>query len=606
MKETNTSNKIQEIDYTKTSFTEIKKELVGYMKRHYPDSYKDFNRSSFGSLMLDLVSYIGDQLHYYVDHNANESIPAFTKDPTTLISHINSFGADPVINPVAVGYVEVQVLRPAMSIGPRVDPKYEVEVRAGSKYMSTGGTIYTQIRDITLNESNSEVIGYNTTSDGSKIAYFILKAKVPVISGEEKTYTVDVGNFQRFLKIDIPDDTLTEIIKIEDGNGNEYFQVDHLTQDVIYRPIQDPTNRDSKISSILKPTPVPRRFISEKTPAITTVCFGHGSEEDLNTASALDPSKVSLQLSAKNYISSQKIDPNKLLSSNKLGVSPQNTSLTISYRSNTLLNTNAAAGTVTQVLSPILFFKSEENLDQEVVDFIRSNVQVFNEEPINGNISIPTTEELKRRYLGTYGAQNRAVTKQDYVTAAYSMPPIFGSVKRAAVIRDTNDLKRNINLYIISESAAAKLEAPSELLKENLKTWVDSIRMISDSVDIFDAKIINLGIEFNVDLKTNVNQQTTLSLIKNKIFEETSTILPEIGEPFYISRIYNIIQNMPEVRNIPIRGGVKITSISDTSHTDYRFDVRNNTSPDESFIYIPEDAIWEVKFIDDIKGTVSQ
>ena len=346
MKDTKVSNKIKEIDYTKTSFSEIKNELVGYMKRHYPDSYRDFNRSSFGSLMLDLVSYVGDQLHYYSDHNANEAIPAFTKDPATLISHINSLGGDPLINPVAVGFVEVQVLRPAMAIGPRVDSKYEVELRAGSKYMSNGGTVYTQIKDITLSEANSTVMGYNTILDGRKIEFFILKAKVPVISGEERTYTVDVGNFQRFLKIDVPDDTLTEILKIEDSNGNEYFQVDHLTQDVIYKPIQDPIKRDSNVSSILKPTPVPRRFVVEKSPSITTVVFGHGSEEDLNTASALDPSKVALQLSAKSYISSQKIDPNRLLTNNKLGVSPQNTTLTITYRSNTLLNTNAAVGTI--------------------------------------------------------------------------------------------------------------------------------------------------------------------------------------------------------------------------------------------------------------------
>lgn len=68
------------IDYTKKGFSEIKEDLKSYIKRNYPDTYQDFSKSSFGSMMLDLVSYIGDQLHYYIDHNANESNPAYAKE----------------------------------------------------------------------------------------------------------------------------------------------------------------------------------------------------------------------------------------------------------------------------------------------------------------------------------------------------------------------------------------------------------------------------------------------------------------------------------------------------------------------------------------------
>lgn len=604
MKETNRNRKIQEIDYTKTSFSEIKAELVSYVKRHYPDTYKDFNKTSFGSLMFDLVSYIGDQLHYYSDHNANEAIPAFTKDPEILISHINTLGADPVINPIAVGYVEVQVLRPTVAVGPQLDENYEVELRAGSTYMSKTGAVYTQIRDITLNEENSSVVGYNTNQDGSKIDYYILKAKVPVISGQEKQYSMEVGEYRRFLKIEIPDETFTEVISVTDENGNEYYQVDHLTQNVIYKPIQDPKNQDSQISSIMRAVPVPRRFIVEKTPNKTKLVFGYGSDEDLNTAAQLDPSKVTLKMSGKNYIASPRIDPNVLMSTNKLGVAPQNTTITITYRSNTLMSTNAAVGTVTEVLRPILFFKNEQDLEQQKINFIENNVQVYNEEPINGSITIPNTEELRRRYLGAYGAQGRAVTKQDYIAATYAMPPIYGSVKRASVIRDNDDLKRNINLYLIAESAAGHLQQPSDLLKENVRTWINSVRMISDSVDIFPAKIVNFGLEFSVSLKSNVNHQTVLSEIKNRIYEELKTVPPEIGEHFYVSEVLRIIQNIPEVKNVPIKDGIKITSLTGGQYTDYLYDIRANTSPDNSYIYIPEDTIWEIKYLDDIKGTV--
>jgi 3-deoxy-D-manno-octulosonate 8-phosphate phosphatase KdsC-like HAD superfamily phosphatase len=604
MTTTNRTKRIREVDYTKTSFNEIKKELVEYVKRHYPDTYKDFKKSSFGSLMFDLVSYVGDQLHYYLDHNANESILPFTKDPDVAIQLIQALGQTPVTNPVGVGEVDVHVLQPADSATPGPDSNYTVTLKAGTKFRSQGGTVYTQIKDVTFTEDNSQIVGYNTTSDGSKIDYYIFKAKVPVISGEEAVYTAEVGNFRRFLKLEIPDSAITEVLKVEDSNKNTYFQVDHLTQDVVYRPVTDPENTDSLVSAILKPTPVPRRHIVEKTLNKTYLVFGHGSDDELKTNSVADPSKVALKMAGKNYVSSPSLDPTKLLSSDKLGVAPQNTTITVTYRRNTATNTNSAVGTVNQVVEPVLSFQNEHLLSQTKMNFIRDNVQVNNEDPINGNISIPNTEELKRRYMGAYGAQGRAVTKQDYVTALYSMPAIYGSVKRASVVRDTNDLRRNLNIYMIAEGADNKLQAPTTLLKQNAKTWLDSVRMISDSIDLFDANIINFGIDFKVVLKDNVNQQTALTKIKKILFEEMTANPPEIGEPLYISDLMRVIQNIPEVISVPMKDGIKITSLTGTRYTDYFYDVKGNTSPNNSYIFIPQNSIWEIKYIEDIKGTV--
>ena len=604
MTTTNRTKNVQPVDYTKTAFNEIREQLMDNVKRYYPDTYKDFKKSSFGSLMLDLVSYIGDQLHYYMDHNANEAIPYFTKDPQILIQHIQAYGATPELNPVGVGEVDITVLQPASAVGPGLETAYEINLKAGSTYRSQGGTTYTQISDVTLNESNSRISAYNFTADGFRPEYYILKARIPVVSGEERTHTVEVGAHRRFVKIEIPDSTMTEVIKVEDSEGNLYFQVDNLSQNVIYRPIRDPENRDPMVSSILKAKPVPRRFVLEKGLNRNYLVFGHGSDADLKTNSVADPAKVALKLSGKTYISSPSLDPTRLASSDRLGISPQNTTLTITYRSNTSLNSNAAAGTVNQIVNPIMSFKNEQNLDSAKVNFIRQNVQVSNEEPINGNISIPNTEELKRRYLGTFGAQGRAVTRQDYVSAIYSMPAMYGAIKRASVVRDDNDLRRNLNAYLIAEGADGKMQKPSSLLKQNVKTWINSVRMISDSIDLFDANIINLGIEFRLSLQRGVNQQTAIEDIKKRVFEELSAVPPEIGEPLYITEIMRIVQNIPEVDRLSPRDGIVVTSLTGNNYTDYFYEIRENTAPDNSYIYMPQNSIWEVKFIDDIKGTI--
>ena len=392
---TNKNKRVQEIDYTKTSFNEIKEQLVQYAKRNYPDTYRDFKKSSFGSLLFDMVSYVGDQLHYYLDHNANEAILPYTKNPEVAVQLIQALGSTPVLNPVGVGEVEIQVLQPANALGVSPDTNYELTSRAGTKFRSLGGAIFTQMRDVTLTADTSRIVGYSTTADGSKINYFGLKAKVPVVSGEERTYTVDVGNFRRFLKIEIPDAALTEILKVEDSNKNEYHQVSHLSKKFIYKSVIDPNNRDILTPTIMKKVPVPRRFIVEKSLNRTFLVFGHGSEPELSTNSIADPAKLIMNFAGKKHDPSRLLDPVKLTSSDTLGVAPQNTTLTITYRRNTVDNTNAAAGTVTQVVEPILVFRNENNLDSSKVSFIKENVQVFNDNPINGNISIPSTEELK-------------------------------------------------------------------------------------------------------------------------------------------------------------------------------------------------------------------
>ena len=184
------------------------------------------------------------------------------------------------------------------------------------------------------------------------------------------------------------------------------------------------------------------------------------------------------------------------------------------------------------------------------------------------------------------------------------MPPVYGSIKRAAVIRDTNDLRRNLNIFLMAEGPDGKFQKPTRLLKENVKTWLDSAKMISDTLDLFDANIINFGIEFKVTLKNNTNRQTILSKIKNSLYEEFTSVPPDIGEPLYISEVIRFLQNIPEVASVPMKDGVVITSITGDNYTDYLYDVRANTSPDNNYVYIPQNSIWEVKYVDDIKGTI--
>ena len=281
------------------------------------------------------------------------------------------------------------------------------------------------------------------------------------------------------------------------------------------------------------------------------------------------------------------------------------TTLTITYTKNSNTNSNAAVGTVNQVVSPIITFKNEQLLDPVKVNYIRENVQVYNEDPINGYVTIPTTEELKYRYLGNYSAQGRAVTIQDYVTAVYSMPVTYGAVKRASIVRDTNDFRRNLNLYLISEGADGGLEAPSLLLKQNVKTWLNTMRMVSDSVDIFDAKILNLAIDVKVRIAVNANAQAVLSTIKQKLYKELMLIPPDVGQNFSVSEVRRILRQIPEVVDVANEGGVTVRNmVAGNKYSDYSYNISDNLSDDGGAIYVPDNTIWEIKYLDDITGTI--
>ena len=376
-----------------------------------------------------------------------------------------------------------------------------------------------------------------------------------------------------------------------------------MSQNVVYRPVINLATEsiDETAPSIMKAYPVPRRFIVERDGNNTSVVFGFGSESEIKSNKVADPSEIALKVTGKNYISNATFDPSMLLSTEKLGVAPVNTTLTIVYRSNSIQNSNAAAGAISIISEPLVEFRNVQNLQQSKINFTLDNIQVFNETPINGDITAPTTEEIKRRASAQFATQGRAVTLQDYIYSVYAMPTQFGAVKRAAIYRDNDDLRRNMNLFVISENSQRQLQTSSSALKNNLKTWLNSIRMVNDSLDILDAVVVNLGIEFDVIAQSDVNKNNLFNIAKEEIHKQLTEVKPEIGEPFYISEVFRILKDVDEVLDVV---NVKITSKSGINYTTYKHNIESNTSPEGRIIYIPHNSIWEVKYKSDIVGTV--
>jgi len=214
---------------------------------------------------------------------------------------------------------------------------------------------------------------------------------------------------------------------------------------------------------------------------------------------------------------------------------------------------------------------------------------------------IGTLEEISETIKAAAGSLGRAVTAQDYVAACYAMPSTFGSVKRASLYRDRNDYRRNLNLHIISQDENGFLQVASSTLKNNLKRWLNSVRMVTDTIDIFDAKILNLAIYFDVIIDSNADKTTALSNIRKELFSELTMVVPQIGEDFSIGTVEKILNSISMVSRI---NAIKISSKTGEGYSDNRFQVKTNISPDGSLIHLPENFIWELKNEEDITGRI--
>ena len=590
------------INYTSRDFVTIKRDLVTHARRYYPDTFKDFTVNSFGSLMLDTVSYVGDLLSFYLDYQVNESFLSTATEYDNVLKISRQLGLKPDLSPASFGVLTFFVLIPANNAG-APDYDYAPILKSNSQFKSISGKTFTLLEDVNFKDTqnNEIVVGQVDNTTGVPIS-FAVRAKGQAISGELAVQQVSIGEYIKFRRIQIPGDNITEIVSVIDSDGNPYFEVDYLSQNTIYVPVVNSGEDSSTVPNVLKPLAVPRRYTVQKERGRVFLQFGFGKNEGVEEI--LDPSNILTRTHGKNYISDDSFDPASLIKTDTLGISPANTNLTIVYRLNDSSATNTGIGTITAVVDPIFAFQSEESLNATSTLGVRDSLEVINEEPFVGGDPFPTADELKERAYGVYSMQNRIVTKEDFITAAYNMPPSFGTVKKVNVYQDSDSFnQRNINLYVLSKDNIGKLQKANNTLKTNLKTYLNRFKMINDTIDILDANIINLRINYKVVGFSDAGGYAVLDSSKESLanfFQNRKNF--EIGEAFSITDVFSVLKNSPLVLDVL---DVDVSLASGVDYANSNFSIDLNKTKDGRKINCPPDSIFEVKFPNtDIVGTI--
>lgn len=590
------------ISYTSRDFDSIKAQLVNHAKRYYADSFKDFNEASFGSLMIDTVAYVGDVLSFYLDYQTNENFLDSAIETRNIARVGRQLGYREKGSSSSTGVVAFYAVIPISSDGSGPDLNQAPILRKDSTVGSSDGNSFILTENVDFADSNNEIVVARVDNTTGQPTHYAIKSFGRVISGELKQETFTIGEYQRFLRVALAGADISEIISVEDSDGREYLEVPFLSQDVVYAQVPnynpDESNR-AKARFTLRAIPAPRRFTVDFVEGLSYLQFGYGSNTNLTEDVVADPAEVVLDTFGRTHVTDDSFDPSRLIKTDKFGIVPANTTLTVTYRSNTADNVNAAVGAIDSPIDIDVVFNDRSLLTEE--DDIISSIECFNEEAVLGDVTSIGAEEMRIRAYDHFAAQNRAVTKQDYAALSYRMPPEFGSIKRVNILRDEDSFKRNLNLYVLSEDVNGNFIAPSATIKNNLRNWISRFKMLNDTIDIFDGEFVNLQLDYEVVAGFGVNKFDLLERCNDAIAERFN-VKYNMGESFYISDIYITLNSVSGVVDTT---NVVVNTKTVAGYSQYPFNVNRHLSNDGRVLTAPDKVAFEIKdFNADITGVI--
>jgi hypothetical protein len=593
-------------------FDTMRADLLRYASIYFSDQIRDFSDPSVGGLFLDMAAHVGDVMSFYLDHQFGELDINTAVETKNIEKLLNTAGVKMRSAAPAVVYVsffiEVPTVKDTITNSDIPDENTLPIIQSGTILESNSGIKFELMEDVDFSEKisdeyTSDVSLVDADADADPPTAVFKKLGI-CVSGNTKTKKIAAGNFEQFKKITLDDQNINEIISIKDTDGNEYYEVEYLSQDVVFKEVQNKDYDYDVVSNNLELLPAPYRFIKNlsRVSGLTTITFGSGNASSLDGDYIPDPSEFALPLYGKTVFPKISIDPNNMLNTSTLGMSPHNTTLQIVYRHGGGLNNNVKAGTITALRT--LNIQYNKNSDVVTNINIKNSLEIENEEEAKGGEDKPTLNQMRYEYKGHVNSQSRIVTKKDLLSRIYSMPSNFGRIFRAGITKNSSNPLAT-QLYIISRDKSGTLTKSSDTLIKNIEIYLNQYRLISDSIDILDAFVINVGFEYDIVTDGIINPSIAASQINNNIKSYFNIKQWQIDQPINLSHLQNLVLNSTGVVAV---NSIKIVSKSGDGTSDnyssFTFDVESNTH--SQFIVGPVGSIFELKFPDtDIIGYVS-
>ena len=489
----------KEINYINKTFDDYNQAFEEFIKVYYPNSYSDFSEASVGRVFMDLASMVGDNLSFYQDYQFNETLLEFVKERKNIFSLAYQFGYKPKVSSPSLATIRVNQQVPAKLVSgsyvPNLDYAIIINPESVVSSLSYGQNFF--IKDLVdfnvSTVSNPRKDQVFLTDNSGNPTYFLLEKNVTAVSGTINTKTFTIGSPTKYLTLDLIDDNIIEILSVVDSDGNKWYEVDNLAQDVTFEEFRNVFDNDPILYTesettpyLLKLTKVSRRFVTRfKRDDLLQLEFGSGITDSPDEIVTLNPDNIGLNTYDSLSSLDNSYDITNFLNTSTYGVAPKNTTLTIRYLVGGGIESNIEANSITNIaLSNIV---QNTTLDSNMLSYVRDSVAVTNPQPSRGGKDTDSIEEIKLNSLSAYTSQNRLVSAEDYITRCLSMPSKYGSISKVYVNRDS----KNINLYTLGYDKNKNVTQLSTSSKENLKTYLEKYKMLNDAIQIKDAFIIN-------------------------------------------------------------------------------------------------------------------
>ena len=567
----------KDVKYLNKDFAQFRQNLITFAKQYYPNTYNDFNESSPGMMFIEMASYVGDVLSFYADQSFRESVLSSALEESNVLMLSQLFGYKPKLNTPAIVDLDVYQLIPAIGTGinARPDFRYSLNIRQGMQVATDSATApikFRTIQDVDFTFSSSlnptDISVYEIDGSGN-VQYYLLKKSVQAISGEIKTSTFTFGDPKPYDKIALQENNVLDIISVIDNDGNTWYEVDYLAQDTVFDDVANIPYNDAELYIYRSSTPYllklrrsARRFVTRiREDNRIELQFGSGVSSDADEELVPNPKNVGLGLEYLARTTNSNLDPSNFLYTSTYGLAPNNVTLTVTYTVGGSVNDNVASNTLTKIDS-ITYNTATELYGLDLTD-TKASVAVNNPISATGGKSKESIESIRQNAMASFAAQNRAITREDYITRCYAMPGRFGSVAKAYIVSDfqldtgDRDYPRDtianplaLNLYVLSYDANRNFTALNPATRENLRTYLSNYRMLTDAINIKTAYIVNVGIEVDIVPVPSYNANEVILTCINKLKQMFDPDRLQINGLINISNITSELDRLPGVQSV--------------------------------------------------------
>jgi len=606
----------RDIKYINKDFNEFRSQLLNFAQTYFPTTYTDFTPSSPGVMFMEMASYVGDVSSFYIDNQIQENFLQYARQSNNLYELAYMFGYKPKVTGLATVDIDFYQLVPAKTVGPDIVPDYDyaLYVYANTQVSSRTSTTRFIIEDpidFTISSSLDPTTVSVAQVAGGNPTYYLLKKTRKSTSGTINSINFSFGSPVEFATVSINGANIAGIIDIVDSDGNTWYEVDYLAQELVFDGIKntninDPNNYQNSDDTpyILQTKQVQRRFTTRFiNPTTLQLQFGSGNPSDTDENVLPNPSNVGLGLPFEKNKLTTAYSPTNFIFTNTYGIAPSNTTLTVRYLTGGGVESNVNANDLTILnTSTVRFLKN--NLNSTTAQYIFNSVASNNEAAASGGQDGDSIEEIRQNTISNFSTQLRNVTADDYLVRALRMSPRYGTVAKAYTEKPkADDANTTLDLYVLSYNSNGNLTTASSTLKNNLKTYINQYRMIGDTISIKDAFIINIACDFEIITLPNYNSNEVIFRCISSLQTYFNINNWQINQPIVLRDITILLDNIEGVQTI---NKVNITNKAGTTsgYSQYAYDIAGATQ--KGIIYPSLDpSIFELKYPNtDIKGRV--